>query len=108
MDEFLERHPERTLAQTYHTNKGTASIPNPAWIENINDLDKLAKEVESQRDKLLDKERSIMRIERKGHIMATCFRILTTAGIGLTIMGIYALAHWLEIPMPLMRLPMPG
>lgn len=47
----------------------------------------------------------INKIEHSAALRALIYRILTTAGIGLTIMGIYALAHCLNIPMPLMRLP---
>jgi hypothetical protein len=51
-----------------------------------------------------DQEKTITRVERRGHLYALVFRVLTTLLIGLSVMGIYALAdHW-EVAMPLMRL----
>ncbi|MCS6155340.1 hypothetical protein G3465_21050 [Shewanella baltica] len=46
--------------------------------------------------------------ETRAHLKNLLFRTLTTLAVGLSIMGIYALAHYLEIPMPLMRLPVPS
>ena len=46
--------------------------------------------------------------ETRAHRRNLFYRTLTTLAVGLSIMAIYALAHWLEIPMPLMRLPVPS
>ena len=58
-------------------------------------------EFEQYRDIVLQSRRS----ETRAHLKNLLFRILTTLGVGLSIMGIYALAHWFKIPMPLMKLP---
>tara|TARA_B110000211_G_C13880932_1_gene465086 strand:+ start:105 stop:551 length:447 start_codon:yes stop_codon:yes gene_type:complete len=51
-----------------------------------------------------DEENIITRVERRGHLYALGFRVLTTLFIGLSVMAIYALAdHW-GVDMPLMRL----
>lgn len=42
--------------------------------------------------------------ETRAHLKNLLFRTLTTLAVGLSIMGIYALAHYWSIPMPLMRL----
>lgn len=52
---------------------------------------------------LIDKEKSINRIETRAYTRALLFRVLTTLGIGFGIMFIYYLAHFWGIPMPLMR-----
>jgi len=51
-----------------------------------------------------DQENIITRVERRGHVWALVFRVLTTLGIGLSVMAIYALADHFGVDMPLMRL----
>jgi hypothetical protein len=46
--------------------------------------------------------------EKRAHLRNLFYRTLTTLCVGLAIMGVYALAHCLGIPMPLMRLPTPS
>ncbi|NVK36680.1 MAG: hypothetical protein HWE18_02030 [Gammaproteobacteria bacterium] len=53
-----------------------------------------------------DEESLINRIESQAARRALFYRIMTTFGIGLTIMVVYAIAHENEIPMPLMRMPL--
>ncbi len=45
--------------------------------------------------------------ETRAHLKNLLFRILTTLGVGFSIMLVYAAAHYFEIPMPLMKLPIP-
>jgi hypothetical protein len=59
----------------------------------------------SERNSVLDERKQISWMERSTHNRNVFYRGLTTLTVGLTIMAVYALAHWLEIPMPLMRLP---
>ena len=54
----------------------------------------------------MDESNVIDQIETASSRRALLYRILTTAGIGITVMGVYALAHYLNIPMPLMRIPL--
>ena len=51
-----------------------------------------------------DQENIITRVERRGHLYALGFRVLTTLGIGVSVMAIYALADYWGVDMPLMRL----
>ena len=51
-----------------------------------------------------DQENMITRVERGGHVWALVFRVLTTLGIGVSVMAIYALADYWGVDMPLMRL----
>ena len=51
-----------------------------------------------------DQENIITRVERRGHFYALGFRVLTTLGIGLSVIGIYWLANYWDVDMPLMRL----
>ena len=54
-------------------------------------------------DLIKDQENIIARIESRGHLYALFFRILTTLGIGMAVMGIYGLADIWGVDMPLMR-----
>ena len=54
----------------------------------------------------MDESNVIDQIETASSRRALLYRILTTAGIGITVIGVYALAHYLNIPMPLMRIPL--
>lgn len=45
------------------------------------------------------------KIEFQAYIRATFFRVLTTGLVGLTVLGIYALGYYFEIPMPLGKMP---
>ncbi|AUD60379.1 hypothetical protein AYJ58_13190 [Shewanella sp. Pdp11] len=59
-------------------------------------------------DQITDLIRQSDLAETRAHRRNLFYRTLTTLAVGLSIMAIYALAHWLEIPMPLMRLPVPS
>ena len=51
-----------------------------------------------------DQENIITRVERRGHFYALGFRVLTTLGIGISVIGIYWLANYWDVVTPLMRL----
>jgi superoxide dismutase len=53
---------------------------------------------------VLSEEKAIERIEKKAHRRALFYRILTTLGIGFSIMIVYWVAGKLGIKMPLMRM----
>ncbi|WP_144207746.1 hypothetical protein [Shewanella donghaensis] len=57
---------------------------------------------------ICDETNTIERSETRAHRRNLFYRTLTTIFVGLAIMSIYAVAHYLEIPMPLMRLPIPS
>lgn len=59
-----------------------------------------------ERDAILKEKVQIAEIEGSTHRRNVFYRGLTTLVVGLTIMTVYAVAHWLEIPMPLMRIPL--
>jgi hypothetical protein len=48
-----------------------------------------------------DQEKIITRVERRGHLYALGFRVLTTLAIGLSVIGIYWLANELGVTLPL-------
>jgi hypothetical protein len=50
-----------------------------------------------------DEENMITRVERRGHLYALGFRVLTTLAIGLSVIGIYWLANELGVTLPLVR-----
>ena len=102
LDKYIDEKPDKSLYVTYQNKK---AHDDAHWIDMLEDLDNSVRSMARERDEFIDKEKSILRIERKQHLQNLMFRVLTTGAIGLTIMGIYALAHWLGIPMPLMRLP---
>ena len=52
-----------------------------------------------------DEEALINRMERSAHLRNTLFRGITTIVIGISIMLVYWVASYFEIPMPLMRVP---
>lgn len=56
-------------------------------------------------EELDNNEKTMKRLSTTESFKALCFRIATTLGVGLSIMFIYWSAHELEIPMPLLRLP---
>jgi hypothetical protein len=55
--------------------------------------------------KAFDEDGRYLAVNIKYNIQAVFFRILTTLAIGFSIMLVYWVAHCLEIPMPLLRLP---
>ena len=54
-------------------------------------------------NRIADIEKGAHRSERKSQVRALFFRILTTLGVGLSIMFIYWLADYYELSMPLSR-----
>lgn len=54
---------------------------------------------------LINEENLVQRLERSSQIRNVFFRILTTLGIGFSIMFVYWLASRWGISMPLLRLP---
>lgn len=61
------------------------------------------REVYLKNQELMDKEKSIHRIERQSYKRALLFRSLTTLCIGLGILFVYGLAQYLCINLPLMK-----
>lgn len=60
--------------------------------------------VHNQLKKVTNEIKTINQVERTAQIRNLVFRILTTAFVGLTIMGIYFVANKFNIPMPLLRM----
>lgn len=75
------------------------------WIEELRSMEGHYSFLHSKWQKVIEAESYALNIERRANISALFFRVMTTVFVGLTIMGIYALAHYLCIPMPLMRMP---
>ncbi len=73
------------------------------WLRHKNNASNAFVELMKLHKDYINEENTIHRNERKAQTRALGFRIATTFFVGLTIMGIYAIAHWLDIPMPLMR-----
>ena len=86
-----------------HQHQG---LNRETWMDKRRQLKSFFAEMDSKVTALMDVENTIHRNEARAQRRALLFRILTTLGVGLTIMGIYALAHCLGIPMPLMRTPL--
>ena len=91
---------------------------NPSEIDDIkNSRQRVNNGWVTQRDRLLashrsttiaynlikDEENIITRVERRGHLYALGFRVLTTLAIGLSVIGIYSLATYWDVNLPLMR-----
>jgi hypothetical protein len=64
------------------------------------------KKVKERLDAFESYESQAMSLERRASKIALFYRVVTTAAIGFVIMGIYALAAYWEVPMPLLRLPL--
>jgi hypothetical protein len=57
-------------------------------------------------EELRNEQQQINAMEVKAHRRNLFYRAATTLTIGFSIMAVYAVAHWLEIPMPLMKVPL--
>ncbi|WP_073270959.1 hypothetical protein [Microbulbifer donghaiensis] len=75
------------------------------WANDFRQLESNYRRLHGIYERIISEEKIFDRAESKAHRRAVLYRFLTTAIVGLTVMGIYALAHWLEVPMPLMKLP---
>lgn len=74
-------------------------------VESLKKIKTTYNQLHSDHQKYVKEEKLISKMELRAHTRYLIARILTTLGIGISIMGVYALAQWLEIPMPLMKLP---
>lgn len=77
-----------------------------SWVANLNEIEMQYLKLHSRWSMMNEQEEYSLSIERRANRIALVYRFLTTIAVGLGIMGIYGLAHYLGIPMPLMRLPM--
>lgn len=76
------------------------------WVENLNEIEMEYKKLHSRWSMMNEQEKYSLSIETRASRIALVYRFLTTIAVGLGIMGIYGLAHYLGIPMPLMRVPL--
>jgi len=86
-------------------NRGGTKAYSNHWPDQIRRLLDNKEALSKKLSERYKQEDIINRIDRRAHQRAVLYRGLTTLTVGLTIMGIYAMAHFLEIPMPLMRMP---
>lgn len=75
------------------------------WTDDLSALSRNYNLLYNAYTALIDEENAINRIEKKAHMRAVFYRILTTLGIGFSIMFVYWVAQYLGISMPLMKLP---
>lgn len=71
------------------------------WLKHLNRLQGSYKHTYEHFQDMSDEAKLLARLDAEAHRRAVFYRVLSTALIGLTIMGIYWLANCLDIPMPL-------
>ncbi len=87
--------------------RNKTAVATNGWLGTFSHVEACYKTVHEDYLQLVNEKKQIAEIENETHRRNVLYRGLTTLTVGLIIMTVYAVAQYLEIQMPLMRLPMP-